>query len=142
MCIRELAILGVAEGWLHILPAVPVGRLGPESGDRACREELYCAHRRVALTSSEEQSKSPGSIEWRGNRPLHATSPWSLCERGYLPKIAGMSVAKVSFSQVFRQLTGRLLSTMFPKVTSEVLRGRFNWLIMHFSDLYYLVDVG
>ena len=56
--------------------------------------------------------------------------------------VAGMSVAKVSFSQVFTQLTGRLLSTMFPKVTSEVLRGRFNWLIMHFSDLYYLDDVG
>jgi hypothetical protein len=37
-----------------------------------------------------------------------------------------MSVAKVSFSQVFTQLTGRLLSTMFPKVTSEVLRVRFN----------------
>ena len=47
-----------------------------------------------------------------------------------------MSVAKVSFSQVFTRLTGRLLSTMSPKVASEVLRGRFNWLIMHFSNLF------
>ncbi len=53
-----------------------------------------------------------------------------------------LSVAKVSFVQVFTQLTGRLLSTMSPKAASEVLPRRFNWLTMHFSDLYYLVDVG
>ena len=37
---------------------------------------------------------------------------------------------------------GEIVVHHVPKVTSEVLRGRFNWLIMHFSDLYYLVDVG
>ena len=29
-----------------------------------------------------------------------------------------------------------------PRWPVKVLRGRFNWLIMHFSDLYYLVDIG
>ena len=91
------------------------------------RAERSCTARIVAwlqhLQKSSQNLLALSNGEVIGHSILQVRG---LCERGYLPKIAGMSVAKVSFSQVFRQLTRRLLSTLFPKVTSEVLRGRFN----------------